>query len=443
MTPKAKVLARIIAGALVSAPLEKKLILQRLDAILGKRYRWTAHLASRVAAEFGSSHRPLQRALASCIYQEQGFRRAVGRCDFNLNPALSSWAMLPARGAPATWAVPPITTVQELANLLNLSLTELRWFAGGWGCAEGREQRLQHYRYHWISKQDGTARLIEIPKQRLKAIQRFLLRHILAHIPPHEAAHGFRKARDIRTFACPHAGRALVLKLDLKDFFARLRKPRITAIFMTAGYPERVACALSGLCTNAVPVEILEQDPDTHKNPDRQYHSTQLYRAPHLPQGAPTSPALANLCAWRLDLRLAGLARAAGAIYTRYADDLLFSGGLDWARGVQRFYIKACAIALEEGFEVNTRKTRLMKPAVRQHAVGLTLNQHLNVSRQQYDQLKAILTNCVRLGPKSQNRANLSDFRAHLLGRIAHVRSVHPARGQKLAGLFEGIKWQA
>src|SRR6185295_12236855 len=89
------------------------------------------------------------------------------------------------------------------------------------------------------------------------------------------------------------------------------------------------------------------------------WESAELYRPPHLPQGAPTSPSLANLCAFRLDARLAGLARAAEANYTRYADDLLFSGAGDFARGAKRLIPLIGAIAMDEGFHVNWRKTRI------------------------------------------------------------------------------------
>jgi RNA-directed DNA polymerase len=157
--------------------------------------------------------------------------------------------------------------------------------------------------------------------------------------------------------------------------------------------------------------------------------------------GAPTSPAIANLCCWRLDQRLAGLARAAGATYTRYADDLAFSGNEAFAGHAIRFAIHVAAIALEEGFPVHHRKTRLMRPGVRQHLAGIVINRHSNIPRRDFDELKAILTNCVRTGPGAQNRNRHPDFRAHLAGRIGFVESIHPQRGQRLRALFQRIPW--
>ena len=118
----------------------------------------------------------------------------------------------------------------------------------------------------------------------------------------------------------------------------------------------------------------------------------------HLPQGAPTSPALANMCLYRADCRLAGLAESAGAQYTRYADDLAFSGEGDFDRRVDRFSLHAAAILHEEGFAVHHRKTRIMRQGVRQHLAGVVTNRRLNVPRADYDLLKAILTNCARHG---------------------------------------------
>ena len=158
-------------------------------------------------------------------------------------------------------------------------------------------------------------------------------------------------------------------------------------------------------------------------------------------RGAPTSPALANVCSYRLDCRLAGLALAAGAAYTRYADDLAFSGGERFDRSVDRFAIYVARIVREEGFTPNHRKTRIMRQSVRQHLAGLVINQQLNLRRKDYDVLKAILTNCIRHGPANQNREAHPHFREHLAGRVSFVESIHPGKGGRLRKLFDKIDW--
>ena len=166
-----------------------------------------------------------------------------------------------------------------------------------------------------------------------------------------------------------------------------------------------------------------------------------LYGHPHLPQGAPTSPALANLCFHRVDCRLRGLAESAGAVYTRYADVLAFSGGEDFGRSVERFSTHVAALLLEEGFFVNHRKTRIMRQGVRQRLAGLVANRRVNIPRTDFDLLKATLTNCVRDGPAGQNRGGHPDFRLQLDGRVAFVESINPAKARRLRELFRQIRW--
>jgi RNA-directed DNA polymerase len=339
----------------------------------------------------------------------------------------------------SSWNLPPLVTTGALATWLDLEPGALDWYAD----AQARERRTpdgprRHYDRHWVARRHGSARLIEAPRPRLKAIQRRLLDDLLSLIPPHGAAHGFRPGRSIRTYAAPHVGRVLVLKLDLRDFFHTVSAARVVAIFSTAGYPEPVARCLAGICTTSTPPDAWNA-PNAPSSPDARQR--RLLNAPHLPQGAPTSPALANLAAWRLDTRLAALAEAAGATYTRYADDLAFSGSDDFARSVDRFYVHACATVLEEGFEVHTRKTRLMRQGVRQQVAGVVVNRHPNIARDTFDALKATLHNCVRQGAASQNREGHDDFRAQLAGRIAHVASINPARGGKLQAIFDRIAW--
>jgi hypothetical protein len=211
----------------------------------------------------------------------------------------------------------------------------------------------------------------------------------------------------------------------------------VAAFFRTAGYPERVAERLAGVCTNAAPASVWAGCV-THV----EWETRQMYRRAHLPQGAPTSPALANAMAYRLDCRLGGLAQAAGGAYTRYADDLAFSGDAEFARGVGRFALHAMAVAMEEGFAVHARKTRVERQGVRQQLAGLVVNSRINVARDEFDRLKALLTNCVRHGAESQNREAHPAFREHLRGRVGFVESVNAARGAKLRAIFEKIGWE-
>jgi RNA-directed DNA polymerase len=350
--------------------------------------------------------------------------------------------MSPAAGAPATWAVPSLPTSSALADWAGLTPAQLDWFADVHGLqARFPPGPLRHYTYQWRPKAAGQWRLLEVPKPRLKFLQRRILHEILERLPPHEAVHGYCPGRSIATYAAPHCGQRLVLRFDLRHFFPSVRSARIHQIFYTAGYPLRVVRLLTGLCTSVVPADVWQTIPDSASGPvsweDRQRH-----RFAHLPQGAPTSPTLANLCAYRLDCRLHGLAQALGARYTRYADDLAFSGGKELERAARRFQVQVCRIALEEGFEVHTRKSRFMRQGVCQQLVGVVVNAHPNVRRETYDCLKAILYNCVRHGPVSQNRTGHADFRAHLLGRVAHVAQINPARGQRLRLLFEKIRWE-
>jgi hypothetical protein len=207
------------------------------------------------------------------------------------------------------------------------------------------------------------------------------------------------------------------------------------------GYPEAVADLLAGICTNATPRDVWKQVPSLG-DPVQFWESRILYARPHLPQGAPTSPALANLCSFRMDCRLAGLAGTVGAQYTRYADDLAFSGDEAFASHVERFSIHVAAILMEEGFAVNHRKTRIMRQGVRQRLAGIVTNQHPNVARKDSDRLKAILTNCIRHGPATQNREDHPQFRAHLDGRVSFVEMINPVKGERLRKLFQQIRWE-
>jgi hypothetical protein len=416
-------------------------IKDRCARTLGHNWRWLGPLARRYLKEFGGQTRPRRREVLAFLAQDAGFAQARRVHGDKLR--VVDWLGEPQQMQPVdaarSWGVRPIATVGELAEWLGVEANELEWFAD----LKGLTARLRvggplgHYSYRVLAKASGSVRLIEAPKGRLKAMQRRILAGILEQVPMHDAVHGFVKGRSIQTFAAPHVGRHVVLRMDLRDFFPSFRAARVAAFFRTMGYPERVGERLAGVCTNAVPWGVW-----AGWGAEVDWETRQMYRRAHLPQGAPTSPALANAMAYRLDCRLSGLARAAGAAYTRYADDLAFSGDGDFARRVERFALHAMAVAMEEGFTVHARKTRVQRQGVRQRLAGLVVNERLNVARDDFDRLKAVLTNCVRSGPESQNREGLVGFREHLRGRVGFVESVNAVRGGKLRGIFERIVWE-
>jgi RNA-directed DNA polymerase len=431
----------ILAGEAAVEP-----IAARVRRTLGARWRWTRTLAQRYVSAFGVQIRPKRGEVVAFLKADDGLRYAEVKYKGKLR--IAEWLTEPIRMQPADaarrWPVPKIETVGELAAWLGVSASELEWSAdlkrlnARVGSGAGP---VSHYHYRLLAKNGGKIRVIEAPKTKLKKLQRVILAELLEKVPSHPAAHGFLKGHSIKTFAAPHVGRRVVLRMDLKDFFPTISGARVQAFFRTAGYPDAVADLLGGLCTNAAPRRMwaeLGRGLDPLKTAD----ARALYTWRHLPQGAPTSPALANLCAYRVDCRLSGLAEAAGATYTRYADDLAFSGEEDFARSVERFSRRAAAILLEEGFAVHHRKTRVMRQGVRQHLAGLVTNEKINVVRADFDKLKAILTNCVRHGPRSQNREGHSAFRQHLDGRVGFVEMVHPAKGAKLRRAFEQIRWE-
>ncbi len=403
--------------------------------------RWLRDMVDEVLERTETPYPPSPETLARLILGSRGFRQAKlpkERTGGPNRPVLASPRFAPAAAFQGL-GLPALPTLGALANWIGLPFAQLAWFADveGYRAAAGQEAT-RHYSFHWRPRHQGDPRLLEAPKPILKDIQRQILRRILDPVPVHDAGHGFRKGRSCLTAAQLHAGEEIVLSLDLKDFFLSVPMRQLHGLFRSLGYPWAVARFLTGLCSTRTPPEILAEAP----RPGGLEHRTRsLLRHAHLPQGAPSSPALANLCAWRLDCRLSGLAGSFGARYTRYADDLAFSGDRIFARRREKFLELVARICLDQGFAVNPRKTRILHQCQRQSLTGLVVNQHVNIARNDFDRLKAILHNCRRHGPGSQNREGHADFRAHLEGRVTWVECVNPRKGWRLRRLFEQIDW--
>jgi RNA-directed DNA polymerase len=354
----------------------------------------------------------------------------------------------PREPSPAVheWPIAAIGSVAALAERLELSGGQLAWLADVRGLERTVEQeKLRNYRYRWTPRRSGLPRLIEAPKARLKEIQRWVLRKILNHVPVHDAAHGFTGGRSVLTHAAVHTGQAIVLRIDLRDFFASVSAGRVYGIFRTLGYDGDIAHTLTGLCTNTIPMMVWSTTarPRQPRMIQTQFWLGRQLATPHLPQGAPTSPALANLAAFALDRRLSGLGSAFSLRYSRYADDLVFSGRRLTHRANRILLEMAGRIVNEEGFRINQDKTSVRTAAQRQLVTGVVVNAHANIPRPEYDRLKAILHRMATDGPGSYAPDRPVDLRAHLRGQVAWVNAVNPRRGAKLRRLLDTIKWDA
>ncbi|MCC6575066.1 MAG: RNA-directed DNA polymerase, partial [Planctomycetes bacterium] len=228
--------------------------------------------------------------------------------------------------------LPVLSTPVELVPLLGEELKRLYDFA----YANDRDSEDSHYAYRLVPKKRGGWRFIEAPKPRLKAVQKRIKEIFVDKLPVSNHAHGFLRKRDMVSNATPHVGKACVICADISDFFPTIGFNRVAGFLRSCGYGRMVAAALAMLTTNAhwASADVLIGDEvvknkDARKRAPEVFKYTGAYR--RTPQGAPTSPGLANAICWRMDKRLAGLAKKFNAVYTRYADDLTFSGGVELA----------------------------------------------------------------------------------------------------------------
>ena len=431
--------ARRLALSIIAGRWDKGALAERLSRVLCGGPPDPARLVARLLFHFEVGSPPSMRQLTKFLQDEELFHQFLENSGEKIGQSILLDS--PVMGLPPetllTLPLPRLATWKDLRVWLGLFDNELAWFAD----RDGRqskvvESRLHHYRYRWATKQSGQARLIEMPKSRLKAIQRQVLQELINRIPPHPCAHGFTRGRSCLTYVAPHVGKAVVLRMDLKDFFCSIPTARVAALFRRLGYPSTVAQILQGLCTHAVSPSLVGA-----LYLGLSWETRKRLRHKHLPQGAPTSPAIANLCAWRLDCRLQGMSDHFGLDYTRYADDLAFSGSAELIRLAPYLQGLVGAIALEEGFRINHRKTRVKSQGQCQRLAGVVVNKKPNLRRREYDQLKATLYNCVRFGPESQNRRGHADYRLHLAGRVAHVTWLNPAKGERLQALWNRVQW--
>lgn len=324
----------------------------------------------------------------------------------------------------AGYGMPVMSTPADLAKALGIEVSRLRWLAYHTEVAT----RL-HYVQFLVPKRSGGTRMLSAPHKSLAATQQWIYKEIVTKLPVESPAHGFVTGRSIVTNAQPHVGQAVLLNMDLEGFFPSIAWQRARSVFHRAGYSPCVATILALLCTEC-PREAVEF------NGVRYYVAT----GPRgLPQGASTSPGLSNQVARKLDKRLNGLAVKLGLTYTRYADDLTFSGPAEFNERVGYLIARVRHIALEEGFSVNEKKTRVLRKSAQQSVTGVVVNEKASLPREELRKLRAILHRAGKEGLEAQNREGRPNYRAWLAGKIAYVRMVRPDLGAKMLSEFEKL----
>jgi hypothetical protein len=316
----------------------------------------------------------------------------------------------------AAQALPKIADAPALAAALGITVGQLRFLA-----YDREVSTVTQYRRFTIAKRTGGERLISAPRQRLKAAQRFILDHVLAKLPLTESAHGFRAGRSILSNALPHVGAAVVVNVDLRDFFPTVSYRRVKGLFRKLGYCEEVATILALLCTEPDTVET-QLDGVT-------YYVAKSER--RLPQGAPTSPAITNLLCRRMDRRLSGFARKHQLAYTRYADDLtLSSPNADAPVGAILAVLKK--VARTEGFTVHPDKVSVKRRGRRQEVTGVIVNQRPGVDRRTLRKFRALLFQIEKDGPDGKRWGNCPDVIQSAIGFANYVFMIDPKKGAEL-----------
>lgn len=300
--------------------------------------------------------------------------------------------------------LPVIFDLDHLCLLLGI---EKRYFTGLMFC-----QHL-HYKECYIPKRSGGARRLLIPSLTLKYVQRWILDNILSRMHQSEFAVGFKKKNSIVDNAKRHINQKCVVNIDIADFFPSIKFDTIFKIFYYYGYTKEISFILAQLCT--------------YEN--------------ELPQGSPASPCISNITCLRLDKRLLGLARSYNANYSRYADDITFSGN----PGIENSLRIVEQILDDEGFTLNHKKTRLAYTHQRQEVTGLIVNDgKVRVSKRYKRSLMQEIYYCRKFGVDSHlsHIESIKKFyKEHLYGKAYFVYMVEPNTGKEVIKQLNEINW--
>jgi retron-type reverse transcriptase len=321
------------------------------------------------------------------------------------------------RAALVKSGLPELMTLSDIASAMNLTTEDLVWL-----CYERSTTETDHYTRFEIPKRSGGSRLISSPKPKMRTAQSWINLNILEKLTPSKYCYAFRPKISIVDNARQHLGKGVIVKLDVKDFFPSITFNRIRGYFEFLGYNPGVATVFGLLCTDAPRVRI------TIKGRSQ----IVAIGARSLPQGACTSPALANLIASRLDTRLAGLINTFKGewSYTRYADDLTFSTS-DTKPEIGQLIAAVGHIAKDENFEIKAEKTRIMRSPRRQSVTGLIVGDEVRIPKATIKKMRALFHNIESKGKEVVSEELGKDAINVAHGYWAYLHMVNPTQANK------------
>ena len=258
----------------------------------------------------------------------------------------------------------------------------------------------KHYRKVSLPKKSGGFRNLSVPDEALKIIQKRIAEVLLIHMPVSQYAKAYRFGSSTLRNAKHHVGKQVVLKLDILHFFDSIRYSTVKdKVFPEEVYAEPLRILLTMLC----------------------YHKDAL------PQGAPSSPAITNILLYEFDEQIGQWCRERDIAYTRYCDDMTFSGNFDPAE-----VIRFVRLELKEmGFLLNEQKTRIQHPGQQQTVTGIVVNEKLSIPAGYRRKLRQELYYCRKFGIQEHLQKiglaiSVDTYRMQLLGKVNYVLQVHP-----------------
>lgn len=365
--------------------------------------------------------------------------RKKGHSEEFLKDVLAYAEHLHARGYPI------IFSRKHLAQIWGITYSEISILINS---------RESQYIYYAIKKRSGGKRPIMSPHKGLLTSQKWINKNILQKVPLDDSCKGFRKGFSIKDNAAVHVSQPFVLKIDLFRFFETINERRVFGVFKSLGYHPNLAFDLAKICTaslipnnykGSVSSEKAARIHFFWKDLNEGYELNYKGLEPVLPQGAPTSPMLSNIIGTKLDKRLNGFAKKNQINYSRYADDITFSGNYENLPKIS--FIRK--IIEDEGFRINESKTRLLNSGNRQIVTGLVVNDGVKLPKKFKKEIFRHLHFLKRFGPEAHLRKvapdkNIVSFKWWLEGKIQYVKSVEPKTWEKMYNIFKNeIKWPA